>query len=47
MVMLFPNTVLEKHPGFGFDVSPDERFIVFTQFDHDGEDLMLIDDFRP
>ena len=37
---------LEKRPGFGLDVSADEKTVFFSQLDHDGSDLMLIDAFR-
>ena len=29
-----------------FDVSPDEKTIVFSQFDQSGSDLRMIDQFR-
>ena len=37
---------LDKRPGFGLDVSADEKTVFFSQLDHDGSDLMLVDGFR-
>lgn len=32
--------------GGGFSVSPDGRWLVFTQRDYDGSDIMLVDGVR-
>jgi len=32
---------------FSLSVSPDERFIIYSQSDHSGSDLMLIENFVP
>ncbi len=37
---------LPRMPAWGFDVSPDEQEILFTQFNGGGADLMLIENFR-
>jgi hypothetical protein len=31
---------------WGFSVSPDERWILYPQVDHEGSDLMLVENFR-
>ena len=33
-------------PGWGFSVSPDEKFLTYTQMDQLGSDLMLVENFR-
>jgi Tol biopolymer transport system component len=33
-------------PGWGFSVSPDEKFLTYTQMDQRGSDLMLVENFR-
>ncbi|MGH9627419.1 MAG: TolB family protein, partial [Bryobacteraceae bacterium] len=37
---------LERTVGYGLDVSPDEKVLLYTQLDQAGSDLMVIDDFR-
>lgn len=37
---------LDKSPGLGLSVSPDERWLLWSQFDQEGSDIMLIDNFR-
>ncbi len=37
---------LPRLPGWGFDVSRDGQEILYTQCDSQGDDLMLIEDFR-
>lgn len=37
---------LSKEPMWGLSVSPDERWLLFTQLDNYGSDLMLLEDFR-
>jgi Tol biopolymer transport system component len=32
--------------NMGLAISPDRRWILFTQYDHMGSDLMLVDNFR-
>jgi len=38
---------LEKAPCLGLSVSADERFLLYSQYDQEGSDLMLIDNFNP
>ena len=38
--------VIHRPVGFGLSVSPDERFILYTQVDQAGSDLMLLGNFR-
>jgi Tol biopolymer transport system component len=33
-------------PGFGLDVSPDGRYLVYTQIDNPTSNLMLIENFH-
>jgi hypothetical protein len=35
-----------KRIGVGLDVSPDGRYLLYTQFDREESDLMLIENFR-
>ena len=37
---------LEKTTGLGLTVSPDERWLLYSQFDQEGSDLMLIETSR-
>jgi Tol biopolymer transport system component len=37
---------IEKTPGWGFSISPDERWLLYAQYDSVGSDLMLIENFR-
>ncbi|MGH9630287.1 MAG: hypothetical protein ACRD7E_18385 [Bryobacteraceae bacterium] len=37
---------LERAVGYGLDISPDDRVLLYTQLDQAGSDLMVIDDFR-
>ena len=37
---------IEKPVGLGLTVSPDHRWILYTQADQAGSDLMLVEDFR-
>ena len=37
---------LEKHPFIGLTVSPDGRWLLYSQTDHSGTDLMLVEAFR-
>jgi Tol biopolymer transport system component/predicted Ser/Thr protein kinase len=37
---------IPKTVQWGFSVSPDERRILYTQVDHDGADLMRVENFR-
>jgi Tol biopolymer transport system component len=37
---------LDRHAGHGFDVSPDQRTLLFAQMDDFTEDLMLVENFR-
>lgn len=37
---------LEKPTFAGFDVAPDGKYLLFTQLDEDGADLLLVDGFR-
>lgn len=32
--------------GWNFDVSPDERWIIYGKYDRQGSELMLVDNFR-
>jgi Tol biopolymer transport system component len=37
---------ISRPPWEGLSVSPDGRFILFSQFDEDGSDLMLVENFQ-
>jgi Tol biopolymer transport system component/predicted Ser/Thr protein kinase len=37
---------LDKPPAFGLSVSPDQRWVLYSQLERDESDLMLVDDFR-
>jgi Tol biopolymer transport system component/DNA-binding winged helix-turn-helix (wHTH) protein len=37
---------LEKTPGWGFSISPDERWLLFAQYESVGSDIMLVKNFR-
>ncbi len=37
---------LDKRTHMGFSLSPDERWLLFTQIDQRGSDLMLVENFR-
>ena len=37
---------LEKETSLGLSVSPDERWLLYSQFDQDGSDLMLVENFH-
>jgi hypothetical protein len=37
---------IEKTPDLGLSVSPDRRSLLFTQRDYQGEDLMVVENFR-
>jgi Tol biopolymer transport system component/tRNA A-37 threonylcarbamoyl transferase component Bud32 len=36
----------QKQPEFGLSVSPDEHWLLYTQLDHGGSDLMLVENFH-
>ena len=38
--------VLPDWPALGLTVSPNERFLLYSQFDQGGSDLMLVDKFQ-
>jgi hypothetical protein len=37
---------LAKPPALGLAVSRDETWLLYSQFDQEGSDLMLVDNFR-
>jgi len=37
---------LHKQPSLGLSTSPDERWLLYTQVDQGGSDLMLVENFR-
>jgi hypothetical protein len=39
-------TQLVKPPALGLAVSPDETWLLYSQYDQEGSDLMLVDNFR-
>jgi Tol biopolymer transport system component/DNA-binding winged helix-turn-helix (wHTH) protein len=41
-----PIAKLEKTPFVGLALSPDNRWLLYTQVDQDGSDIMLIENFR-
>ena len=36
----------DKTPALGLAISPDERWLLYSRFDQEGSDLMLVDHFR-
>ena len=42
----FTQNAPDGESGAGLDVSPDRRWIVYTQFEQAGSELMLVDGFR-
>lgn len=41
-----PIAKLEKSPHVGLAISPDNRWLLYTQMDQRGSDIMLIENFR-
>jgi Tol biopolymer transport system component len=41
-----PITALTTALSLGLSVSPDRKYALYTQIDHEGSDLMLVDDFH-
>ncbi len=39
-------TVMERPPALGLTVSPDERWLLYTQRDVESQTLMLVENFR-
>jgi hypothetical protein len=37
---------LQKETALGMSVSPDGRFLLYSQIDQGGSDLMLVENFR-
>jgi hypothetical protein len=40
-----PVVVTDRPIGWGLSLLPDQRFVIFTQVDQTGSDLMLIENF--
>ena len=38
--------LIQRSLEFGLSVSPDERFILYTQVDQSGSDLLLVENFQ-
>ena len=38
--------ITERQMSYGLSVSPDERWILYAQWDQVGSDLMLVENFR-
>lgn len=42
----FPITIIRKPVNLGLSLSPDGRYILYSQVDHAGSDLVLVDNFQ-
>lgn len=38
--------VIHRPTSFGLSVSPDERFVLYTQVDQEGRNLILVENFN-